>query len=122
MRVAVLTVAILIISQVAYAEPVHLICDGQTLTTNGKVHEENTRSLTIDLAAGTVTFDGSETLGILPTTPMDPHQDRVEFIAVPQPAIGVSIGSFNRITGVVSVEFTDKAFYSGVCKPARKLF
>jgi hypothetical protein len=121
MRVAVLTVAILIISQVAYAEPVHLSCDGRTLTAIGKVLENHTRSLTFDLAAGTVSFNGSGSLSILPAAGMD-GPDRVQFIAVPQPAIRASTGSLNRITGEVSVKFKDGEFYHGVCKPARRLF
>ena len=113
--------AMLIASPIAHAEPVHLSCDGRTLTASGKVLENHARSLTIDLAAGTVSFNGSGPLGILPATAMD-GPDRVQFIAVPQPAIGVSTGSLNRITGEVGVEFTDGAYYHGTCEVGSRLF
>jgi hypothetical protein len=114
--------AVLIAKSAARAEPIHLTCDGATLKADGMAtEEEHPKSLTIDLPADTVTFDG-QSLNILPPTPMDRGKDVLWFIAVPQPIRGVSRGSVNRITGEVSVTFTDGVLYSGTCKAARKLF
>jgi hypothetical protein len=130
--------AMLIASSIAYAEPVHLSCDGQTLTAKRKLLENVTKSLTIDLAAGTVTFDGSGPLGIVPeldlrdaTAPetgrlpplKQPEDiDSVLFIALPEQHLLVEHGGLNRITGEVSVKFIDGAIYGGTCKVARRLF
>ena len=72
-------------------------------------------------------------LGILPDgslkdaetgrlTPMFKQpEDTVLFIGAPQDLL-VETGTLNRITGKVSVTFTDGAFYSGTCKVSRRLF
>ena len=48
-------------------------------------------------------------------------EDTVLFIGAPQDLL-VETGTLNRITGKVSVTFTDGAFYSGTCKVSRRLF
>jgi hypothetical protein len=125
--------AILIASPIAHAEPVYLSCDGETITANHKVRENDTRSLIIDLAAGTATFDGFGPIGILPEGDLpDPktgrlvpairNEDSVMFITLPQEHHPVQLGILNRITGHLGVEFKDGSVYSGTCKVGRRLF
>jgi hypothetical protein len=129
--------AMLIASPIAYAEPVHLTCNGEILTANKKILETNTKSLTVDLAAGqgmggTVTFDGIGPLGVLPDLY---HKDAETGRLVPdviQPEdtvvfwgaedLPVVSGTLNRITGQVGVQFQDGSFYAGTCKVSRRLF
>jgi hypothetical protein len=110
--------AVLIASPIAHAEPVHLSCDGFKRIAKGKFLENDIRSLTIDLAADTVTIDGSGPLGIIPM----PDQDKVLFTALPQQHLLVEHGSLNRITGKVFVKYTDGVLYSGICKVGHRLF
>jgi hypothetical protein len=124
--------AMLIASPIALAEPVHLSCDGQRQAENHKVLWNETKSLSIDLAAGTATFDGSGPMGIPPEPDLrdtktrkvkQPEDiDEVHFIALPQQHLRVEYGSLNRITGQVGVKFTDGSIYGGTCKAARRLF
>jgi hypothetical protein len=131
--------AMLIASPIAYAEPVHLTCDGQILTANKRVLETDTKSLTIELEngvgpMGTVTFDGRP-MSILPepyppdpdaktgrpTLKLKPLGDSFVFIGEVQGDLA-DHGNLNRVTGQVVVQFKDGAAYVGTCKVARRLF
>ncbi len=56
-------VAVLAISPIAHADPVHMACSGGMLLPNRKVDTNSVLSLTIDLRAGAVTVGGLPTGG-----------------------------------------------------------
>jgi hypothetical protein len=122
-------VAVLAISSVAHADPVPMKCSGETLLPNGKVDRNSVLSLTIDLQAGTVTVGDYTPLGILPAIPaspgtLDSERNKVSFIG--KTIQGALHGNVDRITGEAHIFFQVKTpqerFFSGICKPVRKLF
>jgi hypothetical protein len=72
LAVSLLAVAVLAISPIAHADPVHMKCSGQRLLPNGRVDMDSILSLTIDLGAETVTVGGYEPLTIMPEIPASP--------------------------------------------------
>jgi hypothetical protein len=124
-------VAVMAISPIARADPVHMACSGEMLLPNRKVDTNTVLSLTIDLRAGTVTVGGYQPVAILPAIPASPEsgildtgKNEVSFIG---PTIqGVLSGSVDRITGVANITFhlhtPRERFFSGICRPAQKLF
>jgi hypothetical protein len=120
-------VAVLAISPIAHADPVHMACSGARMLPNRRVDTNSVLSLTIDLRAGTVTVGGYQPVGILPASPesgvQDSENNEVSFIGSIQ---GVSSGSVDRVTGEANITFCvhtpQERFFSGICRPVQKLF
>jgi hypothetical protein len=66
-------VAVLAISPIAHADPVHMACSGAMLFPNRRVDTNSVLSLTIDLRAGTGTVGGYQPVGMLPVFPVSPE-------------------------------------------------
>jgi hypothetical protein len=123
-------VAVLAISPIAHADPVHMACSGQMMLSNNKVQDTNAvLSLAVDLRAGTVTVGGYAPLGIYPAFPLSPSkeiQETNEVNFVGTKAEGGVIGSVDRVTGEAHIFFKaqtpQEQFFNGICRPAQKLF
>lgn len=122
--------AVLAVSPIAHAEPVHMKCSGQRLLPNGRMDMDSVQSLTIDLRAGTVTVGDYQPLTILPEIPASPgvqntERNTVSFIGKTILG-GVLSGSVDRITGKANITFQTNTpkeeFFSGICRPSQKLF
>jgi hypothetical protein len=124
-------VAVLATSQIAHADPVHMECSGGMLLPNGKVDANTVLSLAIDLRAGAVIVGGYQPVGILPAIPAPPESsipdtesNEVSFIGMTMQ--GILIGHVDRVTGSATITFQGhtpkEEFFSGICKPAQKLF
>lgn len=122
-------VAVLAITPIAHADPVHMACSGAMMFPNRRVDTNSVLSLTIDLRAGTVTVGGYQPVGILPAFPASPESgiqdsenNEVSFIGSIQ---GVSSGSVDRVTGQTIITFyvntPRERFFNGICRPAQKL-
>ena len=112
----------LVVSE-ANAAPIYLSCDGKTTAImegqRDRVFQE-VRTVTIDLSARTVTFQGYGPMLIVKV-----DEERIGFIGE-VPSLGLLVGVINRITSglLVMVSLTDgqyKDIFEGVCKPATKL-
>jgi hypothetical protein len=128
--ISLLAVAVLAVSPMAHADPVHMTCSGQRLLPSGAVDMDSVLSITIDLGAKTVTVAGYQPLVIIPAIPASPgvpntENNQVSFIGKTIPG-GILSGSVDRITGEANVIFQGETpqeeFFRGVCKPAQKLF
>ena len=124
-------VAVLAISPIAHADPVHMACSRGMLLPNSKVDTNSVLSLTIDLRAGAVTVGGYQPVGILPIFPATPksgiqdtENNEVSFIG--STIQGVLSGSLDRVTGEANITFNvltpQERFFGGACRPAQKLF
>jgi hypothetical protein len=126
----VVAVAVLAVSSTTRADPVDMTCSGGMLLPNGRVNSDHVLSLTIDMTAKTVTVGGYDPLGFFPEFPASPgspntEKNEVRFMGKTDLG-GWLIGSVDRITGEANISFQDhtpkEEFFSGICKPARKLF
>lgn len=124
-------VGVLAISPIAHADAVHMACSGEMLLPNSKVDTNSVLSLTIDSRAGTVTVGGYQPVGILPAPPaspksgiQDPGNNELSFIG--STIQGVLSGNVDRVTGKANITFNvhspEERFFSGICRPAEKLF
>jgi hypothetical protein len=117
-------------SVIARADPVQMACSGGMLLPSSKVDTNSVLSLTIDLRAGTVTVGGYQPVAILPAIPaspesgLDTENNEVSFIG--STIQGVLSGSVDRVTGQANITFhlhtPQERFFSGICRPAQKLF
>ena len=123
MRTPITAMALLLAAGVANAAPIYLSCDGKTTAImegqRDRVFQE-VRTVTIDLSARTVTFQGYGPMLIVKV-----DEERIGFITE-VPNLGVLVGMISRITSalLVMVRLTDgqyKDIFEGVCKPATKL-
>jgi hypothetical protein len=121
--------AVMVISPIAHAEPVHMSCSGAKLLPNRRV-ENSVLSLTIDLGAKTVTVGGYQPLVVMPAIPASPgipntENNQVSFIGKTILG-GVLSGNVDRITGEANITFQantpEEEFFSGICRPSQKLF
>jgi hypothetical protein len=123
-------VAVLAISPMAYADPIHMACSGGMLLPNSKVDTNSVLSLTIDLRWDSDSR-GYQPVGILPAFPampksgiQDTENNEVSFIG--STIQGVLSGSVDRVTGEAKITFNvltpQERFFSGICRPAQKLF
>jgi hypothetical protein len=108
----------LIMCGCAREQPIKLSCTGETWSLG--TSEKYTALLTVDLKARAVAFEGYKAVPILGDTEKD-----VLVFTDSKVTDGVSSGSLNRMTGVVSVRFVFESGlhrFDGICKPAQKLF
>jgi hypothetical protein len=114
-------VIVLVISQIAHAEPVLLACYGEIRNARSEQTEKYALPVRIDLQAGTVRVENYEAVPFMGP----PEDDTVAFIAKPETKIGVSTGSINRITGQASIHIIRNdglLIFEGNCRRAEKLF
>jgi hypothetical protein len=116
--------AVLAVSPIAHAEPVHMKCSGQMMLSNNKVLDMNAvLSLTVDLSAKTVTVGSYPPLGIM-SPGISNTENEVSFFG--STSYGVLNGNVDRVTGEAYVHFfhntPQEKFFIGNCGPAQKLF
>src|SRR5436190_576674 len=121
----VAVVSAIAFSSIAQAEPLLLVCKGETRIVHGisaKAAEREILSLKVDLEDGAVTAGHYEPVPIFGET----TTDTIAFLAQPGSSAGVSTGTLNRATGVASIRILTpsdglRSFY-GTCTPLPKLF
>ncbi len=117
-------VVMLTISPIAHADPVHMACSGQMLLSSKRVDTDAVLSITVDMIAEKVTVGANEPVSFLPPIP-GTENNEVHFIGATTHG-GVLHGHVDRITGETTVVFwantPKEEFFSGNCRPAKKLF
>jgi uncharacterized membrane protein len=96
------------------------------LLPNRKVDMNSVLSLTIDVRAGTVTVGGYQPLAILPATSASSATENNEVSFIGSTIHGVLSGTVDKVTGKANITFQlqkpQEQFFSGICRPAQKLF
>ena len=107
----------------AYAAAIKLVCNLKRTTVLNRVDRE-TRTLTIDFSANTVTLEG-----YAPAPINNRDRDQIEFGAQDIHALVIGdtmYGNINRVSGALFIRDFPKNeasfVYEGTCKPAEKLF
>jgi hypothetical protein len=122
LRTLGLVLALMLPCEYAQSEPIALACSGKMTAARRHVTEDYSISITVDIAARTVTVGSYGTVPILG----DLHADTVTFMKNKDTLAEASTGTLNRLTGVASVHIITLIdglyqFY-GTCKPAQRLF
>lgn len=107
----------------AQAAPIVLVCKGQTnVFDKGSFSAtEETLSVTIDFASGTVTVGSRAGTWRVPMV----NRPNEDVVTLAHQDAGVTMGSINRLTGVASFGFSAAAGFSmfaGICQRDQNLF
>jgi len=113
----------LVLATAASAAPIKLVCNLTRTTVLNRV-DRQTRTLTIDFSAHTVTLEG-----YAPEPITNTDGDQIDFGAkdLHELVIGETMyGNINRVSGALFIRdfpVNETSFvYQGTCKPAQKLF
>ena len=103
----------------ALAAPIHLECQGQTNVYEKGMFSptEETVSVTLDFALGTVTVGSRAGKWTVPMI----NRPNEDMVTTAHSEVGVTMGSINRITGVASFGFATApgfSIFKGVCQRA----
>jgi hypothetical protein len=122
MLIIIATALVLAAAAAASAAPIELVCNLKMTTALNRV-DRQTRALTIDFSANTVTLEGYD-----PAPITDRDGDRIDFGGqdIHQLVIGHTMyGNFNRVSGALFIRgfpANNTSFvYEGFCNPAQKL-
>jgi len=114
---------VMVLAATASAAPIKLVCNLTRTTALNRV-DRQTRPLTIDFNADTVTLES-----YAPEPIIDTDGDQIEFGAqdLHELVIGETMyGNINRVSGALFIRdfpVNETSFvYQGTCKPAQKLF
>jgi hypothetical protein len=103
----------------ALAAPIHLECKGETSAYEKGTFSptEETLSVTLDFALGSVTVDSRAGTWTVPMV----NRPTEDMVTTAHREVGVTMGSINRITGIASFGFATApgfGIFKGVCRRA----
>ena len=123
MRVVAAIVVVGMLLSPAQAAPIVLACKGQTnVYDKGSFSAiEETLSVTIDFASGTVTVGNRAGAWTVPMV----NRPNEDVVTLAHRDAGVTMGSINRLTGVASFGFSATpgfSMFTGICQRDQNLF